>query len=58
LSYYHHHWYFLLIFVDKQFKNSGSFISTSLIKKVCWTFCLILGAAALLFVLVIICAVI
>lgn len=41
-----------------QFKNSGSFISTSLIKKVCWTFCLILGAAALLFVLVIICAVI
>lgn len=41
-----------------QFKKSGSFISTSLIKKVCWTFCLILGAAALLFVLVIICAVI
>lgn len=41
-----------------QFKNSGSSISTSLIKKVCWTFCLILGAAALLFVLVIICAVI
>lgn len=58
LSYYHHHWYFLLNFVDKQFKNSGSSISTSLIKKVCWTFCLILGAAALLFVLVIICAVI
>lgn len=37
-----------------QFKDSGSFVSTSLIKKVCWTFCLILGAAALLFVLVII----
>ncbi|KAF9670075.1 hypothetical protein SADUNF_Sadunf13G0030800 [Salix dunnii] len=41
-----------------QFKKSGSFISSSLIKKMCWTFCLILGAAALLFVLVIICAVI
>ncbi|KAG6750621.1 hypothetical protein POTOM_045126 [Populus tomentosa] len=41
-----------------QFKDSGSFVSTSLIKKVCWTFCLILGAAALLFVLVIISAVI
>ncbi|KAG6751733.1 hypothetical protein POTOM_043937 [Populus tomentosa] len=38
------------------FKDSGSFVSTSLIKKVCWTFCLILGAAALLFVLVIISA--
>ncbi|KAJ6434285.1 hypothetical protein OIU84_017897 [Salix udensis] len=39
-----------------QFKKSGSLISTTLIRKVCWTFCLILGAAALLFVLVIICA--
>ncbi|OAY44170.1 uncharacterized protein LOC110620430 [Manihot esculenta] len=39
-----------------QMKRSGSCIPMSLLKKVCWIICLIIGAAALLFLLFIFCA--